>query len=97
MIFFKEPVILFRCTYCKAEESFSKKFVIKLESDNKDDTVCPLKVECHICHSGFAIPVNYKSKSGKTYIFDALADSIPHFEHDSVESLLEHLLDDEFF
>ena len=32
-----------------------------------------------------------------SYKYDDLINKIPHFEHDSVESLLEHLLDDDFF
>ncbi len=97
MIFFKEPDILFRCTHCKAEESFNKKFVAKLEAENRHDSICPLKVECHICHSGYAIPIKYKSKTGKIYNFNKLADKIPHITHDSVDSLLKHLLDEDNF
>jgi hypothetical protein len=92
MTFFKKHSILFRCNYCNAEVSLSKKFVLQLEADNRDDSICPLIVECHYCHMGFVIPVNYKSKTGKIYNFDELANKIPHLNSNT---LLDRLLDED--
>jgi hypothetical protein len=94
MIFFKKSSVLFRCNYCFEEFSFSKKSVLQLEANNLDDSVCPVKEECHYCHMGFVIPVNYKSKNGKIYRFDELAHKIPHLDP---ESLLDRLFDEHNF
>lgn len=91
---FTKHRILFRCNYCNAEVSFSKKFVLQLESAHRDNSVCPLKVECHYCHMGFVIPVNYISKNGKIYKFDDLAHKIPHLDPDT---LLDRLLNKDNF
>ena len=86
--------ILFRCNYCRADFSFPLRLVERLENENRDDLVCPPKLECDYCHTGFVIPINYTSKNGITYKFDDLAAKIPTLDPDS---LLDRLLDPDNF
>lgn len=92
--FFTKQKILFRCNYCACEVYFSKKLVRQLEHENRDDSVCPPKTQCHYCHMGFVIPLYYKSKNGTIYKFDDLADKIPHLHPDS---FFDRLLDEDYF
>lgn len=94
MLFFKKTRIPFRCNYCLAEVSFSLKLVQQLENENRDNLVCPPKTECHYCHMGFVIPINYKSKNGKIYKFDEFASKIPTL---NPNTLLQRLLDEDNF
>ena len=97
MNFFKKLFnsrITFKCNYCGAEIKAPLKLVERLENKNRNDAVCPPKTECHYCHMGFVIPLNYKSKNGKTYKFDELADKIPTLDPDS---LFDRLLDEDNF
>jgi hypothetical protein len=93
-LFFPKKKILLRCNYCGSEVKFSIKLVQQLEYEYRDDSVCPPKTECHYCHMGFVIPINYLSKNGKTYKFDELAAKIPTLDQDS---FLDRLLDDNHF
>jgi hypothetical protein len=86
--------ITFKCNYCGTEIKTTLKLVERLEYKNRNDAVCPPKTECHYCHMGFVIPLNYKSKNGKSYKFDELADKIPTLDPDS---LLNRLLDEDNF
>ena len=88
---FAKQKIDFKCNFCHEEVLFSRKLVERLERRNREDSVCPPKTECHYCHTGFVIPLHYKSKNGKTYAFNELAHKIPTLDPDS---LLERLLDD---
>jgi hypothetical protein len=97
MNFFKKLFnnrISFKCNYCGAEIKATLKLVERLENKNRGDAVCPPKIECHYCHMGFVIPLNYKSKNGKIYKFDELADKIPTLDPDS---LFDRLLDEDNF
>lgn len=93
MIFFNKR-IPFRCNYCGAKVLISLKLVQQLENDNRTDTTCPPKIECHYCHMGYVIPIHYKSKNGKTYKFDDLYDKIPTLDPDS---FFDRLLDPDNF
>ena len=97
MNFFKKLFnsrIPFKCNYCGAEVNVHLQRIKQLELENRDDFVCPLKIECHYCHMGFVIPVNYKSKNGKTYKFDDLYDKIPTLDPNT---LMKRLLDPDNF
>ena len=61
MIFFKEPDVLFRCTYCKAEESFSKKFVIKLETETQEASNAFFSVISAIPDSLYLLTTNQRA------------------------------------
>ena len=93
MIFFNKRIPS-RCNYCGVKVLISLKLVQQLENDNRTDTICPPKIECHYCHMGYVIPINYKSKNGKTYKFDDLSDKIPLLDPDS---FFERLLDKDNF
>ena len=84
--------IPFKCNYCGAEVNIFLTHVKQLETENRDDSVCPLKIECHYCHMGYVIPINYKSKNGKTYKFDDLYDKIPTLDPNT---FFDRLLDED--
>ncbi len=86
--------ILFRCNYCNAAVRVPIKIVYQLENENRQDSVCPIKIECHYCHMGFVIPVYFKSKNGKIYKFDEIASKIPHLDPNT---LLDRLFDEDNF
>jgi len=94
MIFFRKSKIPFRCNYCNCKINIRLHYVLQLENENKDSSVCPIKIECHYCHMGYIIPINYKSKNGKTYKFDELYDKIPTLDPDT---FFDRLLDKDNF
>jgi hypothetical protein len=89
---FKKPEpILMRCTLCSFELPFSMREVRRLEKLNAKDPVCPIKEECHICHTGFMIPVSYINKSGKTFLYDKIKPKIKNLDPDTVaQRIYEH-------
>lgn len=89
---FPKKKILIRCNYCGSEVIFSLKLVQQLELKNTNDPLCPPKTECHYCHLGFVLPVFSKSKNGKIYKFNELADKILSLSQDS---FFDRLLDDD--
>ena len=42
----------------------------------KQYSLCPLNELCPNCHIGFAIPLNYTDKDGKTYLFHTIKEQI---------------------
>ncbi len=97
MNFFKKLFnirIPFKCNYCGAQIKATLKLVEQLENKNRNDPLCPPKTECHYCHMGFVIPLNYKSMNGKIYKFDELADKIPTLDP---HSFFDRLLDEDNF
>mgnify|MGYP001582001342 CR=1 FL=1 len=94
MIFFRKSKFPFRCNYCGCKVKVPLQDVLQLENENKDDSVCPLKIECHYCHMGYVIPSNYKSKNGKTYKFDELYNKVPTLDPNT---FFDRLLDEDNF
>ena len=80
---FQKKIIIFRCNYCNAETQVPLKIVQSIEQQNATDLLCPVKEECHYCHTGFVLPVFYQSKNGKIYKFEELAHKIPHLDQNS--------------
>lgn len=86
----KEPIVL-RCTHCDYELDYSPREMLVLKKLSPDDTVCPFKVECDICHLGFMIPVNYTDKYGKRYLFHEIKPKIKSLDPNTVmERIFEH-------
>lgn len=82
--FFKpKPPVLLRCTHCYYEFDIPHKEVPLLIKRNKNDTVCPVKEPCHICHIGFMIPVNY-THNGKLYLFSKIKPKIKNMDPNTV-------------
>ena len=79
----KKPTLL-RCTECYYEYDISSEEVCILMKQNKDDSLCPVKEPCHICHIGFMIPVNYTDKQGKQYLFHEIKPHIKNLDPDTV-------------
>lgn len=87
----KKKPVLFRCTQCYYEFELPQKQVHQLENQNHDDPICPLKEICHMCHSGFMIPVKYTNKNGKIYLFHEIKPKIKKLDPDTVfKSIFEH-------
>lgn len=82
--FKKENPVLMRCTECNYEYELSTREVRLLEKQNAHDLVCPCKEECHICHIGFMIPVNYTDKHGKQYLYHEIKPKIKNLDPNSV-------------
>ena len=89
-LFKKKPSVLLRCTECSTEYELSPREVRILERHNAQDTVCPVQEPCHICHTGFMIPVNYTDKKGKRYVFNEIKPKIKNLDPDTV---MEHIFD----
>ena len=83
-LFRKKKPLLMRCTVCNVEHDLSRREILRLEKQNADDPVCPVKEQCHICHSGFMIPVQYTDKSGKQYLFQKIKPKIKNLDPDTV-------------
>lgn len=97
MNFFKKLFnrrIPFKCNYCGTEVNISLTHVKQLETEKRDDSVCPLIIEYHYCHMGYVIPINYTSKNGITYKFDDLWEKVPTLDSDT---LFDRLLDPDNF
>lgn len=89
--FNKKKPLLFRCTECYYEFELSIREVRLLEIKNCHDPVCPPREICHICHTGFMIPVNYSNKSGKQYLFNEIKPKIKKLDPDKVfENIFEN-------
>ncbi len=73
-----------RCTYCYDEIELSLREINQLIRQNFNDKVCPIKEECHMCHIGFIIPVNYTDKSSKTYKYHEIKPKIINLDPDTV-------------
>ena len=84
-LFKKQPEInvLLRCTYCDFEYDADQGDISYISQLHKNDSVCTIKSECDICHTGFMIPVNYTDKNGKTYRFDELKTKIKNLDPDT--------------
>ena len=82
--FFKKnpppPPVLLRCSRCRFEYELSLREVRLLEQYNAQDPLCPVKEECHICHTGFMIPVNYTNPAGKTFRYHELKPKIKELD-----------------
>ncbi len=77
---FKKKFVLFRCSFCYHEFQLSLREVRSLESLNPSDPVCSAKELCHICHTGFMIPVNYTDKHGKLFLFHQIKPKIKNLD-----------------
>ena len=89
--FNKKKPVLFRCTECYYEFELSTREVRLLEIKNCHDSICPPKEICHICHTGFMIPVKYTNKSGKQYLFHKIKPKIKKLDPNKVfESIFEN-------
>ncbi len=82
--FRKKKPVLMRCTQCYYEFEFSKREIRLFESKNAFDPVCPIKEICHICHTGFMIPVKYTHKDGKQYTFHQIKPKIKNLDPNTV-------------
>lgn len=80
-----------RCTHCYDEFDYSPREVRLLETQNRGDTVCPVKEPCHMCHIGFMIPVKYTDKNGKQYLFHEIKPKIKNLDPDTV---MERIFED---
>ncbi len=82
--FRKKHPVLVRCTHCYDEFYLSPREVRAILAKNSNDTVCPIKDECHICHIGFTIPVKYIDKHGKQYLFHEIKPNIKNLDPHTV-------------
>ncbi len=90
-LFKKQEPVLMRCTLCSFEYPISAREAHYLEKHNAKDSVCPIKEECHICHTGFMIPVSYTNKSGKTFLYNKIKPKIKNLDPDTaVQRIYEH-------
>lgn len=81
---------LMRCTYCYEEMDFSARQVRMLMATTYDP-VCTIKDECHLCHTGFMVPVKYKDKSGNIYLFHEIKPKIKNLDPNTVmERIFQH-------
>ena len=83
-LFKKQKPVLFRCTHCYDEIELTIKEVRFLECQNPFDPVCRLKDLCHICHTGFIIPVNYTDKQSNQFLFHQIKPKIKNLDPDTV-------------
>lgn len=90
-LFKKKPPVPLRCTECSFEYELSPREARILEKHNAQDTVCPVREPCHICHTGFMIPVNYTDKKGNQYIFHEIKPKIKNLDPNTV---MERIFDD---
>lgn len=81
--FKKHPPVLFRCTYCYEELDLPFKDLCFLEALNPFDQVCRLKDLCHICHTGFIIPVNFTDNQGNRFLFHEIKPKILNLDPDT--------------
>jgi hypothetical protein len=77
------PVHL-KCTVCEFEYDLSPREVHLLERQNAHDPICPVKEECHICHTGFMIPLNYTNPAGKQFLYHDLKPKIKNLDPDTL-------------
>ncbi len=82
--FKKNKPILVRCTHCYDEFELTIREVRLLKEQNKSDSICPIKEECHICHIGYVIPVKYTDKDGKEYNYSEIKPKIKNLDPDTV-------------
>ena len=90
--FFKPPPpALLRCTHCEYEDDFSFKELKRLAKRLPKDSVCPFQTECHICHTGFMIPVDYHAPDGQHYLFDNIKPKIKNLDQNTLmERIFTH-------
>ena len=90
-LFKKKPPVLFRCTYCNYEFDLSLKEVRLLERQNSFDPVCTARELCHICHTGFMIPVKHTDMFGNHYLFHEIKPKIKNLDPNTV---MERIMED---
>ena len=89
--FNKKKPVLCRCTQCYFELELSIREVRQLEKKNCLDPICQVKEICHMCHTGFMIPVKYTDKSGKQYLFHEIKPKIKNLDPNEVfQSIFEN-------
>jgi len=82
--FKKKPPVIFRCTYCNYEFDLSPKEVRLLVRQNSFDPVCTARELCHMCHTGFMIPVKYTDMFGNHYLFHQIKPKIKNLNPNTV-------------
>jgi len=90
--FFKPlPPALLRCTHCEYEEEFSSAELRRLAKRQPKSSPCPFQTECHICHTGFMIPVDHHAPDGKHYLFDEIKPKIKNLDPNTLmERIFTH-------
>jgi hypothetical protein len=84
------PVHL-KCTACDFEYNLSPREVRRLERKNARDPVCPVKIECHICHTGLMIPLLYTNPEGKLFRYHDLKPKIKNLDPNTLlERIYSH-------
>ena len=77
-----EEVVL-RCTHCKYELDYTVKELKKMEKHAQPNSPCPFMDPCHICHTGFMIPISYQSDDGKLFLFKKIKSLLKNLDPDS--------------
>ncbi len=95
-LFKNNQQVLLRCTECAYEEELSVREVYLLKKQNRNDSLCPFKEPCHICHIGFMIPVNFTDNHGKQFLFHEIKPHIKNLDPDTVmDRIFDPTNDDE--
>jgi hypothetical protein len=73
------PDTLLRCTHCEYELAYTDREMRLMAKRASAIDPCPFMDLCHICHTGFMIPIHYEN-DGKTYFFEKIKPLVKNLD-----------------
>lgn len=73
------PPTLLRCTCCEYEMEYTDRELRLMARRTTPSSPCPFMDLCHICHTGFMVPIRYEM-DGKLYLFDEIKPLVKNLD-----------------
>lgn len=74
---------LLRCTNCDYELEYTDEELKQMTKHAKQGDPCPFMDPCHICHTGFMIPVHYQTEDGRLFLFKEIKPLVKNLDPDT--------------
>lgn len=73
------PDTMLRCTKCGYELEYTDNELRLMAKRATPSSPCPFMDLCHICHTGFMVPIRYE-KDGKIYLFEQIKPLVKNLD-----------------
>jgi len=70
------------CTECGYEMEYTDRELRLMAKRAPPTSPCPFMDLCHICHTGFMIPIHYE-KDGKLYLFEKIKPLVKNLDKEN--------------